>query len=262
MKPVVGEPDVGRKFRLRSRVIEIVADMGKEGSARFELFHEGERAFEMRVAGMRLPAESIQNQDIQILEQGNALGWNIAHVREVSGRPKAVSGDCLRAMLYGDALKAGSEEIGPGSRRRLVQRMDGDASSRRVAIVLPEGVIEDSPQGVRCLYIGIDWKILLQLEAEGTQIIEAEDMVGMSMRIEDGIDVADTFANRLCVKVGSGVDKDDAVVVDQPQRRARAAVVRISGRRGCGGADSAVAAKGGHPHGRARTEKREGRLHC
>lgn len=81
-------------------------------------------------------------------------------------------------------------------------------------------------------------------------------MVGVAVSVEDGVDVANVFANRLDVKIGSSVDEDDAVVVVEENGGTRAAIVRV--RRS---ADCAVAAERRDAHGGAGAQKSEGRFH-
>ena len=51
------------------------------------------------------------------------------------------------------------------------------------------------------------------MEAEGAEVVQAEDVVGVAVGVEDGVDAADAFAEGLGVEVGAGVDEDDVVVV-------------------------------------------------
>jgi hypothetical protein len=48
-------------------------------------------------------------------------------------------------------------------------------------------------------------------EAQRAQIVEAEDMVGMRVRVEDGIHMPDFLAQGLLAKVRSGIDQDSLI---------------------------------------------------
>ena len=61
-------------------------------------------------------------------------------------------------------------------------------------------------------------------EGEGAEVVHAEDVVGVAVRVEHGVEVLKVFANGLVVEVLSGVDEDVVVVVSEKDRRARAAV--------------------------------------
>ena len=63
------------------------------------------------------------------------------------------------------------------------------------------------------------------MEAEGAEVVHAEDVVGVAVGVEDGVDAADVFADGLGVEVGAGVDQDGVAVVVDEERGAGAAVV-------------------------------------
>ena len=82
----------------------------------------------------------------------------------------------------------------------------------------------------------------------------------MAVGVEDGVDVADVFADGLRVEVRAGVDEDGVAVVGEAME-GRVRRLRGSPGRDGGGADGAVAAEGRHAHGGAGAEEGEGRLH-
>ena len=65
----------------------------------------------MRMAWVRIVAESVEDEHVEILQQRQALGGDVAHVGEVGGGAEAVAGDLLAAVGYGDATEAGVEEV-------------------------------------------------------------------------------------------------------------------------------------------------------
>ena len=72
----------------------------------------------MGVAGVRLAAEGVEDEDVEVLEEREALGGDVAHVGEVGGGAEAVAGDVVAAVGDGDALEAGAEEVDGGAGRR------------------------------------------------------------------------------------------------------------------------------------------------
>src|ERR1700728_4945263 len=116
--------------------------------------------------------------------------------------------------------------------------MNINASASGVAIFLAKGVLEDAFDVVCGLLIGVDGKIALNAKAERAQIVKAHDVVCVAMGVQDGVDVANAFAQCLRVKVRTCINQYDAAVVGETDRWARAPVVWI-GR----GADGAVAAE-------------------
>src|ERR1700752_4179932 len=77
-QPVVSELDVRGKFVVSFGVRKIVGHVGKKRTSWLHAAHEGERLFERSVAGMRRLAQGVKNDDIQVLEQGEAAFRDIA----------------------------------------------------------------------------------------------------------------------------------------------------------------------------------------
>src|ERR1700722_3661215 len=73
LESVVGEADVGRELGFDGAVVGLVAHVGEEGTAGFELFDECDRFVEMRVAGMRLAAGGAGKEGGGVLQEGEAL---------------------------------------------------------------------------------------------------------------------------------------------------------------------------------------------
>ena len=92
-------------------VIQFVAHVGEEGASGLQLLDECDGLVEVRVAGMRIAAEGVEDEDVEILEEGNALGGDVAHVSEIGCAAEAVAGDLLATVSDGDSSEAGSEEI-------------------------------------------------------------------------------------------------------------------------------------------------------
>src|SRR5579871_3249367 len=94
------------------------------------------------------------------------------------------------------------------------------------------------------------------MESERAQVVEPQNVVGMRMGIEHGVEPADLFTDSLGTKIGGGVDDDDMTVILEHDRRAGTAVVRIDG-----ATDFAHTPDGGHAHGGAAPQHCEGSLH-
>jgi hypothetical protein len=204
---------------------------------------------------VRFAAQSIQDEYVEVLQQWKANLGDVAHIGEIGGVAEAVACDLLPAMGYRDAAEAGSEEI-ESCPRGGVDAMDMDACAGWVAVRFAEGVVEDAFDVVCGFVVGVDGQIAICVEAEGTQIVEAHDMVGVTVCVKDRIDTTNTLSQSLCMEVRAGIDEHGVTVVGETDGWPRAAIVRI-GR----GADRAVAAEGRHPHGGAGAQKGERRLH-
>ena len=91
---------------------------------------------------------------------------------------------------------------------------------------------------------------------ERAQVVDAENVVGVGVRVEDGVELSDVFAQGLFAKVGRGVDENVAVVVGEQDGGTGAAIAGIGGM-----TDGAVAGDGGNAHRGAAAEDREGGAH-
>ncbi len=228
MQAVVGELDVGRKGGVDGAVVEVVAHVGEEGSARLELLDQPDGVLEMGVGWVRLATQSVQDEQIEILEERDALFGDGAGVGKVGGGSEAEGADVLAAVQDGDATEAGAEEIDAGP-WGLVEAVHLDAGAGGVAIGRIEGIGEDALDGGCGGVVGVEGQSPVGAEAERAQIVHAEDMVGVSVGVEDGINVAQAFANGLRVEVRAGVDEDGAAVVVDADGGAGAAVAWVAG---------------------------------
>ena len=260
MEAVVGEADVWWEGGFGGGVVEVVAHVGEEGTTGLELFDVGDGFFEMRVAEVRVAAECVEDEDVEVLEEREAIVGDVAHVGEIGGGAKAVAGDLLAAVGDGDAAEAGPEEI-DACAGRGVETMDFDTGAGGIAVFGSKGISEDAFDGAGGGVVGVDGKVTFDVEAERAEVVESHDMVGVGVGVEDSVDTADALADGLGVEVGAGVDEDGVVVVGEADGGARAPVARIAVGRGGGEADGAVAAEGGYPHRSARAEKCEGSQH-
>jgi hypothetical protein len=135
------------------------------------------------------------------------------------------------------------------------------SSGGGVAVDFAEGVLEDALDGVGGGGVGEERKAFWMGEGERAEVVHAEDVVGVVVRVEDGVEVGEVLADGLSVEVGAGVDEDVAGVAGRifetdQYGRAGAAVGRV-GKVGVG-ADGAGAAQRGNAHAGAAAEKGEG----
>ena len=249
-----------RKYRFRGGVIEVVAHVGEEGAAWFQQINEADGLFQMRMAGMRIASQRVENKDIEVLKQGNALRWNVAHIGKVSGAAESVAGNLLMSMGYRNAAKACPEEIETRT-WRCIDAVDLHAGACRITVFLAKRIVEDSLNRAGRRIVRIDWKIVFGVKGEWTQIVEAHDMIGVSVSIENRIEMTDSFAERLSVKVRTGVNDNGMPAVIEPDGRPGTAIPRVARRRYGRRANGAIAAQRRHTHGCAATEKSERRLH-
>jgi len=251
---------MGRERGLGCRVVEFVAHVGEEGSSGLELLDEGDGFVEVRVAGVRIAPQRIEDEDVQVLKQGEAFLGDIAHVRKIGGTAEAIAGDLLTAVQDRDTAKAGSEEIEPGSGRR-VEAVDLYAGAGRIAVFGAEGVVEDAFNGFGGVVIRVDGQIAFGVKAERAQVVKAHYMICVAVCIEHRIDAPNAFAKCLRMEVWTRIDQNGAAVVGQTNGRPCATIAPVAIGRDGGGADGAHAAESRYAHRGTATEKGESRLH-
>jgi hypothetical protein len=111
-----------------------------------------------------------------------------------------------------------------------------------------EGVVEgffEAGEGER---LGVDGDSISILYRVGAKVVEACDVVGMAMGVEDSIEVWDGGAEGLGTKIGGGIDDDAEGAFFDPDRGAKSAVAWVGG-----GADAAGAGEEGDALGSSGT---------
>ena len=268
LQSVVGQAYVRRERGLSGGVVESVAHVREEGAPWFELIHKRHGALKVRVAVMGLVAQGVEDEDVEILQERKAFGWDVTHVGQVGRAAESIAGDLLSSVGHGDAAEAGAEELHAGAGSG-VEAMELDACAGGVAVFRAEGVLEDALKVIRGLVVGVDGEITgcgaghiaRDAKAEGAEVVETEDVVSVAMSVEDGIDLANALAESLRMEVRPGVDEDSVAFETQADGRPGAAVapVAVEGHRR--GAYGAVTAQGRDAHGGSAAKECERRLH-
>ena len=190
-------------------------------------------------------AEGVQNEDIEALEQWNGLWRDVGHVGEVGGGAKTVAGDGVAAVGNRDSLKCSAKEVDAGAEIGG-KAVDFDAGAGGVAVDGAEGVLEDALDDLCGGVVGVEGDAFGGAETKRAEVVHAEDVVGVGVGVEDGVDGHDALADSLGVEVGAGVDEDGVVVIRERDGWASAAV-GVSRDVGSS-ADRARAAERGNAH--------------
>ncbi len=185
---------------------------------------------------MGLVAEGVEEEDVEIVEHGEGGLGNLAVIGEVGEAADAVAVDVLAAVEERDGLDVESEEF-EGAAVVVVGFDFGDVGGAGDGI---EHIRKDAAEGVEGVGGSVDGDAGALEDVEGADVVEAEDVIGVGVGEEDGVDAADVVAEDLGAEVGGGVDEDVAAFVLDQDGRAEAVVVRIGGV-----ADGAGAADGG-----------------
>ena len=72
-----------------------------------------------------------------------------------------------------------------------------------------EGVVKDSLNNARARFVGVEGHVAVRvMKSERAKVVEAEDVVGVRVRVEDCVNVADLFTQYLFAEIRAGVDED------------------------------------------------------
>ena len=90
--------------------------------------------------------------------------------------------------------------------------MERDAGFVGIGAGFGKRVVKNGPQDLGGGGVGVEGNFLRSREAERSQIVEAKNMVGVGVGVEDGVDAGDVFAQRLLAEVWPRVDKYAAFI--------------------------------------------------
>jgi len=224
-----------------------MGDMREERSLSTDLPSGCYRLLQIEMRHVRGVLQGVEDEDVQALEHRKTLVGDSADIRAI-----------------GDFADSEAEH-----RHLAVEKRDGDEShagdlKRPLNIVAQQMRAEDSQLG-RGLHEGVSETLVENFEREivrphveraaaqdvkSSHVIEAENVVGVGMGIDDGFDHLDALGDALEAEFGRGVDQDIFAVAREYDRWPGARITRI-GR--C--ADRAAAADHGNAGAGARTEK-------
>src|SRR5208283_4504177 len=91
---------------------ELVGHVSEEGAPRSEPFDPRKGLLDVGMAGVGLRTQGVDDEHVEIFEQGKAGLGDAAHVGEVGGGAEAEGGNRKTAMENGHTLKAHASDIG------------------------------------------------------------------------------------------------------------------------------------------------------
>ena len=108
-----------------------------------------------------------------------------------------------------------------------IKYVSGEAGAAGFGGRLVEDVLKSAADGDEGFGGGVDGDIVFLHEVEGANIVEAEDVVGVGVGVEDGVEAVDLVAEGLIAEIGRGVNEDALVAEAQEDRGAEAFVARV-----------------------------------
>src|SRR5579863_1945529 len=98
----------------------------------------------------------------------------------------------------------------------IAQRLDANTGASGIGGVRGERVVIHAAQNL-CRFVGSKQRnrgsFASHGKAEGPQIVETENVIGVAVRVENGIDASQLMTQRLFTKVRTGVDDQNALAI-------------------------------------------------
>ena len=229
---------------VRFGVGQVVGDVGEPGAAWLQFLDEGEGLVDRLVHRVRSVAQGVDNEIVEISEERGGSLRQGAEVSEIGGAAKAKAEDFEVAVLERDGHKLDAHQFERGVHDMQINA--GDAALRGCAV---KNVGKGAAQYAEGFFRAVDRERRFLADVERANVVEPEDVVGVVVGEEDGVEAIEADAEGLLAKVGRGVDDDVLAVARKEEGGAEAVIVRI-----LRGADTAVAGERGDAHGSAGAE--------
>src|ERR1700730_2547127 len=193
---------------------------------------------------MRDIAQGIYDQVIQIFEECGRGVWQRAEVGKISRTAKAKAEHFQIAMpqRHGNDLHAHQLE-------RAIDDVKVHAGNSALRGRFIEHIGKGATNHAKSFFRAVDRQRGFLANVEGANVVEAEDVVGMAVGEQNGVEAVETDAQGLLTKVGCGVDDDVWFVARKQQGRAKPIVVGV-----LRGADAAATRERRHAHRGARAK--------
>ena len=205
--------------------------------------HAGDQLQRLRhglVHGVRLVAQRVDHQIVDAGEQRHGLLGYAAEVGDIDQAADAVAQHGHVAMLGGNRFPGRAQQL-----ERPFDHVRDDPRNRAQHRLAVKDVRESPPQNGQSLLIGVDRQSRFLAEVEGANVVESQDVVGVAVGIDDGVQAFQAVAQSLKAEVGGSVD--DHVMVRAREQHGRPGAVVVGILRT---ANAAMATQAGNAHGR------------
>src|SRR5271169_761626 len=152
---------------------------------------------------MRFVPQGIEKENVEPFQLMEGRLRDFAVISEIRCVAKAETVDLHLAMNqpYGCELRP-KKLHGPVNRPQLELRQAA------IFVIGGKDVAEHLAQKGGGIGASIEGQLLrLMTETERAQIVDAQNMIGVRVRVENGIYASDPLANSLAIKIGRGIDE-------------------------------------------------------
>ena len=185
---------------------EVVADVGEEGAAGAEFFGDGDGFVKGEVGDVGAVAEGVEHEDVEPFQQRQAFVRDAVGVGAVGEVADAKAEDFeAGAVLEADGGDPLAQDVKGGQ----ANAPEFQAGDRPVVGLLPvrEGVAERQTDALLHDFFAVERHRMPQVERKQPQVVEAENVVGVLVGIEDGVGDADFLPQELLPQIGRSIDK-------------------------------------------------------
>lgn len=219
---IISEVDVFGKQGVGGFVAQVVANMRKPGMARGEFANQREGLSDGRMHGMRSVAQSVEDQMVEAAQKvfgGLRHGVEVGEISD-GANAEAVDGD--GAMLGGNRnyMRAKKFEC-------AIDGVEFDLGNGTLDGWWRENVSESAAENRERVFGGENRDCGVLLQVEWANIVEAENVVGVRVRVKDGVEMIDAGLQGLRAEIGCRVDDHVAAMIRKQDGGARATVVGI-----------------------------------
>jgi hypothetical protein len=220
---VVGETDVFRQARFDGGMHQIMRDVGEVGAFGLQQFDSFEGLFDGGVSGVRVVAQGVEKEYVEIGEQREAFNRYTAVICEVGAAAEAEAIDSAFAVVDAHRGEGDASDV----ERFCIKHVRGEARAAGFAGSLAEDIgegVDDTGEGFGG---GVEGDVVVLEEVEGANVVETKDVIGVGVGIKDGIEVVESGAEGLVAQVRRGVNEDAGGAELEQDRGAEAFVAWV-----------------------------------
>ena len=152
---------------------------------------------------MRTNTQAIKNQNPQVSQSFNCRRWNLAQVSRVSKIIKAISDDRKPAVNYFERRYL---QVATKTKRRAGNhRVRDDLGQAAAKVRWLENVLKNAANITPRALIRVETKRAVT-KIQRANVVEAEDMIRMTMCDQHGIQALQAESQRLLAKVAGSID--------------------------------------------------------
>src|SRR6185437_7116864 len=158
--------------------------------------------------GMRTVTQRVQKEYVQSAKPLFRFRWNFAEIGKVGRFAKAEAVDYCFSMDNFHRLKGRAKEL-----HRSIEAVHLHPRNPAKFVIRLENVPKDIFQAVCRGSVSVERDFAFALEAERAYVVQAQNVIGVSVRIKDSVKPLDLFANCLLAEIRRGIDQHRASVI-------------------------------------------------